>query len=410
MASAKEHKRPPFFLTPIPYLMVFLFITIAPVHLFSRFLMDVHLELWIALAVISSTFLEYFVFQSLTVSYDAKLLLFLCLLLMGAPLVSSLGNEQHFSVLLNWEYLSWAKMLFLGPFLFLSFSGKRRGLLIETLLFSSAVLALIFWYRYGILHEVREYDLRPTLKMKNGDPNFICLLFVTPVPLVLYRISRILDPVHPIKLFYYGGILGLLLSGAIASESRMGIISLVIGLIYLLFALPRSLRRIALFLFLAVGGVILFFGGITERFVHIQDESNRMRIRTLINGFTLFSTSPAVGHGWDTAPNFFFESSGYPRLISETPPLAIHNTPLQILAELGTYGFLAFLGLFCFVTKKVREGERPLMHYATAALLIVFLNLLTLPLETKDFLLCLAFCLATLSSGLFPNRSQSLSA
>ncbi len=381
----------PLLLTPLPYLAAFVFLVVTSLHQEWEVLAQIHLELLVTAAALGAAAVS--LIAERRALDRARVLTLICLVLIGAPLVSSLANNGFLGVVDAPEYRSWVKMLCVAPAIYLFCSGKSAERFLDVIFLSNLVFAGVFLYRFFVLGEAREYDARPLLQWKNGDPNFMCLIFAAPIPLVLYRISswRISAKKQIARHVFLAAVF---LFCAVVTESRMGLLSIAAAFGYLLRRMPRSMQAAALVL-----GAGLFYGGISERFAHVADASNYYRVKSMIAGFELFTTSPFFGHGWDSGMTHFFEVAGYPRFLSETPPLNVHNTPLQLLAELGFYGLAAYTALIVFTLREIRANPHPIAVYSLASLIIVLMNLMTLPLQSKDFVLLLVVSLAALNAS-----------
>lgn len=389
----------PFPLSPLPYALLFLFLVLVPLHQFYPPLLSLHPELLLIGLILVTAGLEIFLFKSQSVSWDALFILLLCLLLVGAPLITSLMSTLSLEVVGEAEYKSWVKMLVVAPVIYLVFSGRRRETLVAALCAAIGILAIVFWYRYRVLGEVREFDARPLLQIKNGDPNFLCVLFGVGIPLALLKMKSELQKGQRTPAILYALLAFGFFASAVATESRMGLLAIGGGIFFLVLQLPSRVRRWGLLLLFLGATFALSQSSVWERFVHLLDRSNELRLGSMRAGLGMFASRPLFGHGWDSAPDHFFYYAGYPRLISETFPLEVHNTPLQILAELGLYGFALFMALFAFVGIKAFRSESKVFPFVTAALMILSFNLMTLPLQNKDFLVLLLVALASISAG-----------
>ena len=384
--------RIPFLLQPPFYLYLYFFFLVTCLNQELHFLTRIHFELLLIVASLVTLVLDLWIFRRYTIPNGTQLLLGLCLLLMGMPLLSSIANDHYLTILHNQEYRSWVKMLLAAPVLYIVLGQSGRENFLNVIFMTLATLAIIFIYRFYVLHEVREFDLRPLLHIKNGDPNFLSILFGAPLPIVLYRIF---SAESILKRVLYGGLFMLLLGCAVATESRMGVIAVLVGFLTLIRYVPGRLRTTALWVLL---GVVLFAAFYDwERFSDFADESNRMRWRSIVTGLSLFSQNPFLGFGWDTASYYFYQVTGYPRLLSETFPLNVHNTPIQLLAELGFFGFAVYISVLMFTFWRVLSQRSPMGKYLMACLVILFLNLLTLPLLTKDFVILFLVMISTLA-------------
>jgi O-antigen ligase len=382
----------------VGFLLLYVFLTVTALHQESTLLSSWHLELVLVSGSLIFA-LGAFWRGKLPWRDNQQALLLIALALIAAPLASAVAGRSGFELLDLDEYRDWIKALLVVPMLYAAFTTRRqREFLLDGFLLGQVVLALIFLYHFYILGEAREYDLRPTLNTKYGDPNFLCTFFAVALPLAIYRWK---NPRKGWRLFY--GAVVLLLGGcALITESRMGLVSIAVAAVYLVISYRPSgpaLRRLVFMGLLAIGLVSFDARRLAHRFTHVDDESNAGRVRSYRNGWVLFARRPWFGNGWDYSPREFYENAGYPWFQSESKRLAVHDTPLQILADLGLYGFIAYGLLLSFVGRKIwdaRRRNRELAAGAMASLIAFALNFLTLPLETKDFAILFLAVLATL--------------
>jgi hypothetical protein len=314
-----------------------------------------------------------------------------------APIFTSLATDDFLLILQNEEYRSWLKALIAAPLLFGLYRGtKGKQRLVDLLLFSVGTFELVFLYRFFVLGEAREFDGRPTLHTKNGDPNFICTFFAFALPFALYRLVEAMERRRWKQATGYGLLSLFFLYGAAVTESRMGLLSILAALVYL----GRSSRVARAGLVALALAAALYGSAIGDRFKTLDDESSHGRVKSYLNGLLLFMEKPALGNGWDTSAQTYFANTGYPLFRSDAHAISVHDTPLQLAADLGLYGLIAYLWLCAIAVRAVGEGLRRknrLAVFSAAALLALSMNYLTLPLATKDFAILFLAMVAALN-------------
>jgi len=392
-------------LNAAPVLCLFAFLTISAAHLEVPFLVHLGIEL-LLVGALCVFYLPALIAPSRDGdTYRVTRTLICCLFVMSAPLLSSFANGLRLEVLNNPEFRSWAKALLVLPLMpWLCRQARQRESLLDALLFGAAVFSLIVFFRFYVLGEMREIDERPKLKVKNGDPNFICTIFAIAIPFALYKIRSAFQAGKKLRLAAYTVCLALCAACVFISESRMGLLSLTAGIAVLMVATPMARRIKALLLtgFLVVMATALLAGRVGDRFKSMDDESNRERLKSLVTGAEMFVRRPAFGFGWGTSPKHFYEITGHGRLLSEARPLSVHNTFLQLLAEMGMMGFFAYLSLYLTVLLAILQVVRAkgtIGRFCLASFVILSLNLTTLPLQGKDFILLYFGVLLTLALG-----------
>ncbi|MEZ4750330.1 MAG: O-antigen ligase family protein [Bdellovibrionota bacterium] len=360
----------------VALLAAFVFFTLSALHLESRLLIQFNFEMILFLFA-AALYLPAFVF---TDDDTTRLTgwMALAVFLAVCPLLSSFANDQNLRVLFDSEYRSWVKALLLFPLLpWVCRKVKGRSAVVDALLAGIFIFCLIVQYRFHVLGEMRLLDDRPKVHVKNGDPNFICVLAAVAIPFALYK-WRQATRFKWIYLF----VLGLTAYTVLITESRMGLLSVAAGLGVSVAFAPKGLRLAAAWVLGIVLIGTLFFGDTVGRFKSLADASNHQRWRSIQTGWKLAQEKPFFGFGWGESAKHFYRVTGHDRLMSEASPLAVHNTPLQLWGELGVVGLIAFgallLGAFGAAFPSARRGD-PLGVAALGALTILCLNLLTLP-------------------------------
>ena len=160
--------------------MLYLGLSITTLHLEFDFLVNNHFEFLIFSWTLLATFF-YFIQNKIEIRVFLKksaVPFFLVLLLILAPAVSSFFSDDYLNILKDGEYKTLVKILCLCPFLFYFLNKERlKNCILNSVVFFYTVFAFYFLYRFFVLHEAREFDLRPTLHIRHGDPNFLCLFF-----------------------------------------------------------------------------------------------------------------------------------------------------------------------------------------------------------------------------------------
>ncbi|MBI2521702.1 MAG: O-antigen ligase family protein [Bdellovibrio sp.] len=263
----------------------------------------------------------------------------------------------------------------------------RKNQLMSVMLISFTVLGIIFMYRFLILHEVREYDLRPLLKIKNGDPNFLSTYFTACIPLTIYR-YRQSQQLH--QSFFYVLLAGFFLLCTIMNQSRMGIIALVTILLLLAGMLKWerkmiliSLASVSLFL----SSLFSFGDKILTRFINMSDASNMDRLKTLNAGYRTFLKSPWFGVGWNQSSEYYYQFSEFPAFQSAASPYEVHNTILKIVCETGILGLMLYVFFISVIAKAIvknynRDKELAVMNMAIVLGLMI--NSMTISAGYKE--------------------------
>ncbi|MGE5086240.1 MAG: O-antigen ligase family protein [Bacillota bacterium] len=393
------------FIQPLGALILYMGLVITTLHLEVQLLMSVHLELILFACVLGLTAHHSFVIEKEKLNFAHPLVLPMLLVSLYAlaPLMASLMGDDYLAVLSDGEYKSLVKILFLAPCLYYYLRRREnRDVILNSVIFFYVILGLYFLFRYFILNEARAYDDRPLLHIRHGDPNFLCTFFAMIVPLALMqawnafaRKAKALMVLHLLAALFLVGC-------AFVTESRMGIIALMVGLGFLMTrkfsqsSQERPVKVLAILVMAALVVVVALQGALSKRFAEINDKSSSDRILTYQNGVKIFLDNPLFGVGIHQAKKTFFQNSSYPHFQSEFNPLEVHNTYLSVAAELGAFGFVAFFALLIWSWVQLRKASVPQRYFLITSYGILVLSALTIGISYKDLVILHLFVLAAL--------------
>ena len=381
---------------PLYPVLIYLFLAVTTLHVESSLLVRLHIESLTLMWALSASLIHYLVSDKETKG-PIGLSLILGLLFISTPLLSSLATQDYLKVLDDEEYRTLFKMILFIPCFVMVLRNKNwREQTLDFLIFSYGIFALYFLYRYLILHEVREYDLRPQFRIRHGDANFLCTFFSMMIPLSLMQSWK--NQGFKKVLFFSIGLL--LTICVVLTESRMGLIATTVGMIFFLSrpAYRHSKKMIPVILFIFI--VVLGFSGdrVFKRFSEIHDKSNSDRFLSWENGLQVFADHPFFGSGIHKARDSFYLNTGFPHFQSEAKTLEVHNTFLKTLAELGLVGFVIFCILFFWPWKKTLLLKTDHRYFLLSSLIILSLSILTIGLTYKDLFVLHLFFLGALAS------------
>ncbi|HAZ13618.1 MAG: hypothetical protein A2X86_13880 [Bdellovibrionales bacterium GWA2_49_15] len=404
---------------PLTYIYIYIFLIITTIHLQITALSNLPMEIGCVVSAVVLAIIDEIFFHKARIMHVSAFLkaLMLALLAIILPLLSSIANNDYLGVIMEGEYRSYCKIILLSPLIIYYIkTTQRHEQLIKVVLFSFTVLGVIFLYRYKILHEVREYDLRPLLRIKNGDPNFLSMYFTLCIPLAgfEYRNAKKLA----MRLVYVV-ILLLFFVCTVMNQSRMGIIALFITSAIMMIFLKWRLRLQNILLGFVVICMTLIFssgGEILTRFNHMADTSNLDRLKTLKAGVKTFIEYPFAGVGWNNSSAHYYTFSQYPPFQSEAAPYEVHNTFLKIASELGILGFFlytTFLGIIVIAILETWKEDRERAVVNSAMLACLFVNALTISAAYKDIYILLMILIFALNGpkktiGILDNKTLSV--
>ena len=389
---------------PLYPVLLYLFLAVTTLHVESSLLVSLRIESLTLLWTLFATCIH-FITNKDEHKGPMYFTLILGLLFITTPLLSSLATQDYLNVLLDEEYQTLVKMILFIPCLVLVLKKKEwREVTLDFLVLAYGIFAIYFLYRYLILHEVRDYDLRPQLKIRHGDANFLCTFFSMMIPLSLLQSWKS----QGLKKILFIGTALLLSVCVVLTESRMGLIATSVGMLYFLSRPVYRYSKRIIPVIILIFVVALGFSGerILKRFSDIQDKSNSDRFLSWENGFQVFTDQPFFGAGIHKARDSFYHNTGFPHFQSEAKTLEVHNTFLKTLAELGLIGF----SVFCFVffwpwikTIRLKSEER---YFYLSSLIILSLSILTIGLTYKDLFILHLFLLGAIASYNYPAMDE----
>lgn len=337
---------------PINPILLYLFMAITTLHMKIPFLISIHIETLTLVAVIINTLFYILYKDELKFNFEHPIIIPFLIgqIFIISPLITSLFNHQMLNVLKDDEYKDLFKIIIFSPCLFFFLQKEEfKNKILNFIILSYLIFGLYFLYRFLILHEVRDFDLRPLLKIRNGDANFICTFFAMMFPLPLMQAWHYKNKNKPLLSALFSLTSLFFFICAFLTESRMGIIAIVIGLFYLAsrpLITPTSKMALSIVFIVTVFVVFLSGDSLLQRYADIQDKSNADRYLTWKNGLILFQENPIIGSGIHTAPASFYKNTQYPPFQSEFRQLDVHNTFIKVAAELGILGLISFLILY----------------------------------------------------------------
>lgn len=182
-----------------------------------------------------------------------------------------------------------------------------------------------------------------------NDPNDLCLAFVMVVPVLLAFLVK--PGFFGMKVFP-AGLLGLLLYAIFLTNSRGGLLGLMVTIVF--FFVKRSRYVIPGGI---IGGVlaslIFTFGPSRLGLLSAADESAYGRLDAWYYGFQMLKSNPLFGVGQN--------------MFTDQYPLTAHNSFMLAAAELGLVGLFFWVGMFYVAFKGlslVQKHVRELSAYA----------------------------------------------
>lgn len=388
---------------PLMAILSYLVLMVTTLHLEVPILLSLHIELLLLLAAVGTSLHYIAFFEGRKFDYSHPLFFpsLLALAFALSPLLSSFIMCDYLAILEDAEFKSFLKILIFTPFVYyFALKQETQKILLNSLVIFYVILGVYFLFRYFVLHEAREYDDRPTLSIRHGDPNFLCAFFSMTVPLALLQARDFFRGKRwDLGVIYIG--FSLFLAGcAVVTESRMGLIALLVGLGIITLHIVREKRigLVPVLTSLAVGVFLLALIGtqtpLFKRFSEIKDKSSSDRVLTYENGIKVFFDHPLLGVGMNRAKDFYYENTRYPDFQSESKQLVVHNTYLGLAAELGLLGTAIFLGMILWALRGILKSRDDVRPFLISSLVIILLSAMTVGMAYKDLIIVQLFLLA----------------
>ncbi len=381
-------------LSPKPWLILAVLLNLSGVA--DGFPTALSLESLVTLAVLLTTASAIFREPSLMDKVEAKVAVAFVLLIGLVPAMSSLAGSSDLRVLAHPGYRHLMKFLLVAACWTITMKNRRDAhAALDSLLAGYVLLGIVALYRFLVLEEIDLDTFRMALNFRHGDPNFLCLHMASGVALACWRLSTLgtsfRDRLATVGLFLTFGIFGLT---AWYTTSRGGLLALIFELVLILGLLPSRWTRLARFAVLAaICAGLLYTDGerLTDRLEFTQDASAEGRIAAFGAGWLGLTASPFFGVGFDGASSLVRQVGTAFHFVSIEGGITIHNTFLQIAAELGFFGVTVYLACLVFLIAAIRRayqrGELKLAAVASAWLAAVLFDMSGLPLAYNATLL-----------------------
>jgi O-antigen ligase len=227
----------------------------------------------------------------------------------------------------------------------------------------SVGLTSVYVIRDWVFNRIMYADYRPG--GVSGDANYFALCASTCLVLGLHLALSGRPRIE--KLFLYG-CLGVTSIAFLLAASRGGILGLAIGLLYLMARSGRGIRNLAVLGLIIVPLLLVVPNTLVQRFSHPNkgdEEAVDQRKTTWIAGLRMVASHPLVGVGLG---NFEFVVVRYEDPTQKPVWHLAHNTYIEVAAELGIPGFLAYLALLISsfrawgrFTRSKSESQDPLL-------------------------------------------------
>lgn len=393
---------------PLIAILSYLALMVTTLHLEVPILLSLHIELLLLLVAVGSS-LHYIVFfegKKFDYSHPLFFPALLALAFALSPLLSSFVMGDYLSILEDAEFKSFVKILIFVPFVYyFALKQETQKSLLNSLVIFYVILGVYFLFRYFVLHEAREYDDRPTLSIRHGDPNFLCAFFSMTVPLAMLQARDFFREKRFDQGVIYSGISIFLAGCALVTESRMGLVALLIGvgIVGFYFIRSRKISLIPVLASLAIGGIVIGIIGtqtpLFKRFSEIKDKSSSDRVLTYENGVKVFFEHPLLGVGMNRAKDFYYENTRYPDFQSEGKQLVVHNTYLGLAAELGLFGAAVFVGMILWALQGILKSREDVRPFLISSLVIILLSAMTVGMAYKDLIIVQLFLLTGIAQS-----------
>lgn len=331
-----------------------------------------------------------------------------------APLATSLATHGSLDVLSDPSYRHFAKfVLVVGAAAVVTQSPTEGKAIRAAILWSLGLLAVHAVYRFVVLDQGNLDTGRMELPFRHGDPNFLCVFMAIGLGLGAARLATAWRDGE--RLFVGASTVLLVLFAVTAwlTASRGGLMAILLMAAILIFRIPGRPGPAVRAVTLASLVLLAFaFDGerLTGRLETLSDQSALGRIDGLRAGLASFVDHPTFGLGYNRSSDAMRRIGAYPHFPSEEGILTIHNTPMQVIAELGLVGMLAYgfgVALLVLASRRSRTLGGDSDQAAFVAILAgVALAVQTLPMAYNGSLVGVLGLLALARLGTEPLTSS----
>lgn len=242
--------------------------------------------------------------------------------------------------------------------IFLIIASTVQSRLLAQVAAAAFVLGAVLSVAYGLAGGVSGSEAANTasyggrLGGATGDPNFLAAGVVPAIALTAALLASARELPSRMRTLMIGAglvTLAILMVGVVASQSRGGLVALLISMAIAFFAFPRQRRWVASILLVLLGVAAVAFAlspGALQRVTAAGNGSGRADEWTI--AWRVLAAHPVTGAG---DANFVAVARDYtraPGTLTEAQylvdqPHVAHNTFLQFLSETGIVGFALFV-------------------------------------------------------------------
>lgn len=279
--------------------------------------------------------------------------------------------------------------------------NTRKRILVLTQVFIASSFFVACKILYTALTEKKTPGFRPILDNANGDPNLSAWIIGSSIPLCFYLYFEIFQGQkverRRMSLILLGLTFLVLLAGLLGTESRSGLLVLLLSCSLMIFSGRAMAKKILLTLMVAVAILLWnplnserfgFLNIFSKRTVEARDPSFDHRVISMVTGSKMLRDNPWLGFGFLKSKHSMriYEGLEHAWHILGLP---IHNGWLYVLAECGIIGgllyifpflFLLYLGVKIYFTRSLSLQERNRLCSMGAFSVFQILMLLTMPL------------------------------
>lgn len=215
----------------------------------------------------------------------------------------------------------------------------------------------------SIVGETNDYRIAGPI----GDPNYYAQIMAVIVPIALERVIH--EKNRWLRLLAVWALVVSVFS-VVLTFSRGGFLAMGVALLALLFFYRPRVYHAPLIIFAVVGFYFITPPNYVERIFSLQeilaisgslrteDLALRGRISENLAGFEMLGSNPLFGVGLNNYDNLFSEYSQQAGLALVSTERAAHNLYLEVAAETGIVGLVAFMILIFAAMNTVRRARK----------------------------------------------------
>lgn len=293
---------------------------------------------------------------------------------------------NSFSLALNESIIALAYLIRLNIYFSLLFIGlfeledNKISILKKAFILSSALVVIFGFIQYFFYDNLRNlyylgwdehlYRMFSTFL----DPNFVGLFFAIFSIFIVVNLFRLRAKFN-IQFYTYVFLLLLTSISLLLTYSRTALISLLIGLVFLMIRLKR-IKTLIVFVSIFIVGVLLVSDFSIEGMNPLRIASSEARVESMKQAIEIFSENPLLGVGFNAyryaQVDKGFRSAELTK--NSNADAGTDNSFLFILATTGIVGFVAYFNIWRNIILEIKNKDRYIKIFAITIIISLFVG------------------------------------